>query len=113
MWETIKACIRGDTIRFLARQKIAKKRKIEELEMEIFHAVQDRDQNVEHRDLSKHYSAKVSFLQVELEDVYQAQNAIVQQFYKARKYYQWERSSKYYFWLPGKKQDSIKYLRIR
>ena len=75
LWETIKACIHGDTIRFLARQKIAKKCKIEELEMEIFHAVQDRDQNVEHRDLSKHYSAKVSFLQVELEDVYQAQNA--------------------------------------
>ena len=43
--------------------------------------------------------------------MFEAQNAIAQKYYAARKYYCWERSNKYFFSLPGKKHDSIKYLR--
>ena len=112
LWETIKACIRGDTIRYLSQKKQEKKGKIEELEAEIFQSVMDRDRFLgRNEDLASHYSSKVAFLQIELNDVFEAQNALARQYYAARKYYCWERSNKYFFSLPGKKYDTIKYLR--
>ena len=111
LWETIKASVRGDTIRYLSQRKREKKQKIEELEAEVANAIVYRDRFAKYPDLMKHYSAKVAFLTVELEDVYEAQNAIAKSFYSGRKYYQWGHSMKYYFRLPGKKHDSIKQLR--
>ena len=39
LWDTIKACIRGETITFLTKEKRIKKQTIEKLEIEIFQAV--------------------------------------------------------------------------
>ena len=69
LWDTIKACIRGESIRFLAKEKRRKKAQIEDLEAEIAQATQDRDSS-KGEDWTKHYANKVAFLQIELDDVY-------------------------------------------
>ena len=107
-WDTAQAVIRGETIKFLATMKREKKNKIETLEAEVAQAVIERDTHSDHPDLVAHYSTKVKFLQIELQDAFQAEYAKKRKYNVARKYYQNGRSSRYYFRLPGRKYDSIK-----
>ena len=110
LWDTVQANIRGESIRFQCTLKREKKQRIENIESEIASAVQERDSHSDDKDMITHYTSKVNFLQIELNDVYIAANAKQRAFNEARKYFQNERSSKYYFRLPGKKYDSIKRL---
>ena len=110
LWDTIEGGVRGISIRYLAHTKRVKKEKIENLEAQVANAVQQRDNACHNVDLMQHYANKVNFLQIELDDVFQAENAKLRAYHTARKYFENERSTKYYFHTPGKKYDSIKRL---
>ena len=110
LWDTVQASVRGETIRYLSQLKRAKKQQIEGLEAEIFEATLARDQNADNPDLVIHYASKVKFLQIELDNVYTAQNAQAKKYNAMRKYYQTGRSTKYYFRKPGRRHDAIKCL---
>ena len=110
LWDVVKSQIRGTTIHFLADSKRYKKCRIEAVEQEISEATLQRDM-AESSDMIAHYSAKVKFLQIELDDIFMAINIRDKEFRAAQKFYDTERSTKYYFHSFGYQNQSIKLLR--
>ena len=108
LWDSIKASIRGLAIGMLCHYKQSRKKKIERIEHEIFETIKDRDRNANNPDMVGHYTAKVKFLQIELDDVYEALSVSSRQYNVARKYYHLNRSSKYHFCRYQVSNDSIK-----
>ena len=107
LWDLVKAKIRGVTIKYLSESKWDKKCRIEAVEGEIAQAPFERDV-ADTPDMIEHYSSKVKFLQIELDDIYIALNIQEKEFNIARKYYESGRSTKYHFKLLGFHNQSIK-----
>ena len=110
LWDLVKAQVRGSTIQYLNECKKFTKLRIEDVEQEIFEATVQRDL-APTDDFRYHYTSKVKFLQIELDDIFHSINIRDKEFKTARKYYDFERSNKYYFRTLGYHNQAIKSLK--
>ena len=95
LWDTIKAAIRGEAIKFLGEVKQKKCNQIESLEQEIAQAVFDHDQ-ADSVDMVYHYQSKTDRLQIELDETYTSIDAQTFAYRKARKHYEFGKPTQYF-----------------
>ena len=110
LWDVVKSAIRGLAIDYLARSKQERKKQIEKLECEICTTNQLRDSTAHDPYRAAFYADKVKNLQSSLDAVYDNINAHTRKWAAARKHYESNRCTKYYFRQPGRKNDQIKTL---
>ena len=111
LWDSIKASIRGLGLAQLARYKRIRKNKIEGVEKEIAETVFHREKFADNSDFYEHYTSKLKFLQIELDDIYVSVNAAASAYKKARTYYSSGRNTKYQFQGKRSPPDVIRKLR--
>ena len=109
LWDTIKAAIRGEAIKFLGETKRKRRHLVEALETEIAEAICDRDR-AQSEDMRHHYSTKTDRLQMELTDVYTKVDAQINAYRRAHKYYETGRPTQYFLANQVSKTDFIKSL---
>ena len=108
LWDTVKNSIRGD---FLARGKCERKKKIEEVETQIFHAARMRD-SIAPLDPERCniYVNRIEKLQKELDTTYANLNAPFQKKLSAQKHFESNICTKFYFKQYVHNNDSLKCL---
>ena len=60
------------------------------------------------REVTQKYTDQINLLQLELEEVHEYSNLLCKEYNTARKCYESNRCTRYYFRVPGKKYDEIK-----
>ena len=93
--DTMKASLRGITIKHTAELKHLQKQQVESVEQQIAQSVYDRD-TCNDPQQAHCYDDKVKYLQLELDDIFTIQNAKKLQFNQAQKYFFSEKCSKYF-----------------
>ena len=111
LWDTVKNSIRGFTIDYLVRGKRERKKKIEEVESQIFRAARMRD-SIAPLDPERCtiYVNRIEKLQKELDIIYVNLNAPFQKKLSAQKHFESNRCTKFYFKQYGCNNDSLKCL---
>ena len=112
LWDFIKLQIRSETIQYLGECNKAKKAWTVKVETDIQTLALARDRVVQQPEVVKSYSAKIKLLQIERDELIQSKNRQEYLFNVARKHYESNRSTKYYYRLPGCRYDSIKRLKV-
>ena len=110
LWDTIKCNLRGLAIDYLAKAKKERKKVIDGIELDIFHASYMHDALAQFPDRVKIYSDRVDTLQCKLDDVYAKLNASTAIFKESKAYYESNCCTKFYFRNNVRKHDSIKCL---
>ena len=112
LWDLLKCELRGVTIKYMAECSNAKKIKVQDIDDRIAHCVIQRDSATLDPDRVVQYSHKLKLLQIEREEVVFYASRQDRLFNTACKNYEFNRSTRYYFKLPGCKYDSIKRLQL-
>ena len=110
VWDMVKLTIRGSAIDYLAKQKRKNKNKIEAVENCIAQNNQLRDTFAHDPYKAAFFADKVKHLHTDLDKIFQDLQAPASCFAKAQAHYELNRCTKYYFRLPGTKNDAIKCL---
>ena len=110
-WDLLKTQIRQEGSRYVSmcrKQTLAWTAQVEE---DIRQVTELRDKSARNPSLIQYYAEKVKMLQIERDDLITSRNKKARDYNIARKHYESNRPTKYYYRLPGTKYDDIKQLR--
>ena len=110
LWDVVKSEIRRESISYLSQCKKDRETRVADLQLQIQAVEQYRDNFVTDPIQVRHYTEQVKFLQIELYDEVSFICKDSRDYNTARKVYETNRPTKYYFRLPGCRYDCIKKL---
>ena len=108
LWDYVKSEIRSLTIQYLGECHKKKLAWTAEVEENIRKMVVARDNVQFNPPLVQSYTARIALMQMERDELVSARNRKSLEFKIARKHYESNRPTKYYYRLPGTKYDDIK-----
>ena len=111
LWDLTKFAIKKDSIKYMGE---CYRRKVEwtaEIKQNIQKAVTARDQAHPNQQLVNSYTAKISYMQIERDQLVSTHHKQSRDFKLAWAHYESNRPTKYYYKLPGVKYDAIKSLK--
>ena len=109
-WDFVKTAVRGESILYMGECHKKKKLWTAQINKDIESLVIARDRVSTNGDLARVYTEKIQLMQIERHELISARSQEAREFNIARKYYQSNRPTKYYYRLPGTKYDAIKML---
>ena len=112
-WDFLKVSIRLETIKFVSERHQAKKAWVKQLDDDIAAITQARDKVVNNRPAVHHYSNRLKLMQWEREEIVRFHTEQARWYKLAKKHYESNRSTRYYFQLPGCRYDAIKWLKTQ
>ena len=109
-WDFLQVAVWLETIKFVAAKHKAKQEWVKQLDENIALITQARDKVHNDRHVVHYYSEKLKVMQLEREDMVKFHTEKALWYNTARKHHESNRSTRYYFQLPGCKYDAIKQL---
>ena len=110
LWDFTKTAIRGETNRYSSQCHKMKNIWTKDLDDNIKIIANARDRVSQNPELVRCYSEKLKLMQTERDELISHHSIRERQFNYARKHYELNRPTRYYFRIPGSKFDSIKRL---
>ena len=109
-WDYLKLAVDTDSIKYIGDCHSAKKQWVKQLDADIQVLTEARDKAAVDSGAVKSYSHKIQYMQLEREELVAFHTQRARNFNMARKHYETNRPTKYYYRLPGCKYDAIKRL---
>ena len=108
LWDFTKMSVCSKSISYLAKCHKTQLSWTEQIDSDIHVVSTARDNVVNNPDLVRHYSEQLRLMQIERDEILYSHTDMARKFKAARKHYEMNRSTHYYYKLPGSKYDAIK-----
>ena len=111
-WDFIKTMVKGESMAYVNQAHKQRNEWVTTINKDIVKVSQARDNVSNTPIMVRNYSQKLKLLQIERDELIMCHTQKSRQYNTARKHYEMNRSTHYYFKLPGCKYDSVKALKL-